>query len=85
MSERQVLASTGSNGTSGMRVLLRDLKTGLYFQEAAQWTAEAQQAQSFKHSAEAMDFARKQRVANAEVVLAFDEPSFSVALPLPRS
>ncbi len=66
-----------------MRVLLRDLRTGLYFREPAEWTAETQQAQNFKHSAEAMDFARREGVENAEVVLDFNESSFSVALPLP--
>jgi len=66
-----------------MRVLLRDARTGLYFQEAEQWTAEAEKAQSFKHSAEAMNAAREQQVLHAEVVLAFDESAFTVALPLP--
>ncbi len=66
-----------------MRVLLRDVRTGLYFREPAHWTAETEKAQSFKHSAEAMDLARQQRVENAEVVLAFEQPPRTITLPLP--
>ena len=66
-----------------MRVLLRNLRTGLYFREPESWTPESDQAQNFKHSAEAMDLARTQHVEQAEVILAFEEPCFTVALPLP--
>jgi hypothetical protein len=66
-----------------MRVLLRDVRTGLYFRQPHGWTAETEQAQSFKHSAEAMNLARKQRVQEAEVILSFEESSYAVALPLP--
>ena len=67
-----------------MRVLLRDLDTGLYFRDSEQWTSETEEAQSFRHSAEAMNHARAQGVQNAEVILAFEESSFAVALPLPK-
>ena len=66
-----------------MRVLLRDARTGLYFQQPEQWTAEAEKAQAFKHSAEAMNTAREHQVLHAEVVLAFDESAYTVALPVP--
>lgn len=66
-----------------MRVLLRDADTGLYFREPRDWTTETKKAQSFKHSAEAMNLARAECVENAEVVLTFEESSYSVALPLP--
>lgn len=66
-----------------MRVLLRDANTGLYFQDPEQWTSEPRKALSFKHSAEAMNAARERQVAHAEVVLAFEESAYTVALPLP--
>ena len=66
-----------------MRVLLRDVRTGLYFRESEDWTAETEKAQSFKHSAEAMNLARKHRLEEAEVVLSFEESKYTVALPLP--
>ena len=68
---------------NSMRVLLRDSATGLYFQEPENWTAESEKAQSFRHSAEAMNLARLKQVRHAEVVLAFEEPGYTVALPLP--
>lgn len=67
-----------------MRILLRDSDTGLYFRQTEQWTTETEQAQNFRHSAEAMDLARSQGVQNAEVILAFEESRYAVALPLPR-
>lgn len=66
-----------------MKVLLRDVSTGLYFRDGEAWTTEPDQAVNFKHSAEAMDHARAHRLAQAEVVLAFEETHHCVALPLP--
>jgi hypothetical protein len=66
-----------------MRVMLRDTRTGLYFKEPAEWTPEAEKAQSFKHSAEAMNLAREHRISDAEVILEFEESRYTVALPLP--
>ncbi len=68
-----------------MRVLLRDSRTGLYFQEPEIWTHEAHKARTFKHSADAMNLARRENLEQAEVVLAFEESAYTVALPLPES
>jgi hypothetical protein len=66
-----------------MRILLRDAVSGLYFCEPDAWTPETEQAQTFRHSAEAMDHARQHGIERGEVILDFDESRFSVALPLP--
>jgi len=66
-----------------MRVLLRDARTGLYFQDPEYWTGLAENARNFRHSAEAMNLAREKQVRQAEVVLAFEESAYTVALPLP--
>jgi hypothetical protein len=66
-----------------MRVLLRDTRTGLFFRGLHDWTAEVEQAFSFRHSAEAMDLAREHAVENAEVLLSFEQTDQTVALPLP--
>ena len=66
-----------------MRVFLRDIRTGLFFRGLQGWTAQAEEALTFKHSAEAMDLAREQCLENAEVVLSFEQPDRTVALPLP--
>ena len=66
-----------------MRVLLRDARTGLYFQEPEQWTGESEKARTFKHSADAMNVARQTHLQQAEVILSFEESAYTVALPLP--
>lgn len=66
-----------------MRVLLRNTKTGLYLSKDEGWTADSNSARTFRHSAEAMDEARKTGLQEVEVLLTFDEPPAAVALPIP--
>lgn len=68
-----------------MRVVLRDTRTGLYLRDRESWTDDIQQAQPFRHSAEAMDKARNGGLTGLEVLLVFEEPQFNVPLPLPGS
>ncbi len=68
-----------------MRVLLRHIKTGLLFREPDQWTADFTQAQNFRHSAEAMDYARDHGLKEVEVLLSFEDPQFNVPLRLPSA
>jgi hypothetical protein len=68
-----------------MRIVLREIQSGLYLQRPGEWTRNLQEARTFKHSAEAMDMARAQGLDGLEVLLAFDDPpgSQEVAFPLP--
>ncbi len=68
-----------------MRIVLREIKTGLYVQQPGEWTRDLRQARTFKHSAEAMDVAREHDLEGLEVLLAFDEPPTGqqVSIPLP--
>ena len=66
-----------------MRVVLRDIQTGLYLRDAGHWTESVEEAQLFRHSAEAMDKARDRGLKGLEVMLLFEEPQYNVALPLP--
>jgi hypothetical protein len=66
-----------------MRIVLRNIKTGLYLKEDEQWTPELPLARCFRHSAEAMDAARQTRHPALEVLLSFEEPPREVVLPLP--
>jgi len=52
-------------------------------QDEDRWTTNPERARAFRHSAEAMDYARKQRLKEVEVLLAFETPRFEVGLPLP--
>ena len=66
-----------------MRVVLRNMRTGLYVQEGGSWTPDVMLAQVFRHSAEAMDTARDGGLKGLEVLLVFEEPQYNVTLPLP--
>jgi len=68
-----------------MRIVLREIQTGLYLQETGKWTRNLQEARTFKHSAEAMDVARKHGLDGLEVLLSFEQPpgqqEYSIPLP----
>ncbi len=56
-----------------MRIVLREIKSGRFLEETGEWTADLQRARTFKHSAEAMDVARQNKLEGWEVLLAFDD------------
>lgn len=67
-----------------MRVLLCNLKTGLYFQSSGAWTADADSAQDFGSSLKAALFALENKLEGAEVYLDFGDHEYNVHLPVQR-
>ncbi len=69
-----------------MRVVLREIKSGLYLRDTREWTPKLEEARTFRHSAEAMDLARKHGLEGLEVLLAFEDPPARqpVSFPLPQ-
>jgi hypothetical protein len=65
-----------------MRSLLRSTVTGLYFESEEQWVADISQAHDFGSSARAIQFAVENRFKDVEVVLAYDDPHYNIAIPL---
>jgi len=65
-----------------MRIVLRNIKTGLYLGPQNEWTPELMAARCFRHSAEAMDVARELGLQDLEVLLSFEQPPQQVILPL---
>ena len=65
-----------------MRTLLRNIKTGSYFQGAENWTNSADDAFDFKLTERAIRFVRDARLntAELELILAFDDPNFNITL-----
>ena len=51
-----------------MRIVLKKVSTGLYYQGAGSWTNNARDALDFGSSAEASQFARENGLADFEVV-----------------
>jgi hypothetical protein len=66
-----------------MRVFLRNTVTGQLLHKAGDWTRDSEKARVFRHSAEAMDWARLLRLKEVEILLAFEQPKYDVTLPLP--
>jgi hypothetical protein len=82
------VAAGGQGGLSraGLHAgFLRHIKSELLFREPDQWTSDYAKAQNFRHSAEAMDYAREHGLREVEILLAFDDPQFNVPLRLPTA
>jgi hypothetical protein len=63
-----------------MRVLLRNVKTGLFFAVPRKWTAKRDNACNFGHTFPAMRFAENNRLRGVEVVLTFGEPEYDLQI-----
>ena len=63
-----------------MRVLLRNWKTGHYFQMPENWSEDRHSATDFEHVATAIDFTVAQKIQDVEVVLAFPDPKLDLKL-----
>ncbi len=67
-----------------MRVLLRDVRTGLYYRAGAKWTAEKTKALDIEQMPRAVTLALESRLEHAEILLCYEDPSFDLTLPLDR-
>ena len=65
-----------------MKVILRDHESGLFLLEDGRWTASRIEAYDFKHSARAVLRALELKLKSVEVLLAFEEKSLDVYLPV---
>jgi hypothetical protein len=59
-----------------MKVLLQNVETKLFFSVLGGWTDNANLAYHFKHSEQALAFARKNNLSMVQVVLKFDDPQW---------
>lgn len=65
-----------------MRILLRNSKTGLYYQEPGQSTANPQEARVFGHASQAISLAYQMHLPDMEVLLTFEEAAHNIRFPL---
>jgi hypothetical protein len=70
-----------------MKALLQQLETGLYFKDAATWTANLDEAYDFKSSVSARGYCFDRGISNAQIILKFDHAEYDIILPAqyPRS
>ena len=69
-------------GSKNMRTLLRRVSTGLYFQEADQWTTDPQRACNFKTIDHALEFIRKWKLRGVELAFSFNNSKNVRAVPV---
>jgi hypothetical protein len=67
-----------------MKVHLRDARTRQYFHDAGEWTPDVLEAFDFKHTYAAMAAAGTLGLPALEIVLAFDDPLYDIAVPVGR-
>ncbi len=65
-----------------MRILLRNSKTGLFYQDPDQVTENPQEAQVFEHTAQAISLVYEMKLRDMEVLLAFEDAAHNIRLPL---
>lgn len=65
-----------------MRTLLRNARTGAYFQGLADWTPNPREAFDFKMPERAIRFVRDAKLKKVEVVFAFDDPRYNIPIPV---
>ncbi len=67
-----------------MRTLLRQASTGLYFEGPDKWTHNPGHAHNFKMIDRALDFVRRWKLRDLELVFAFDDVEEVTTVPIDK-
>ncbi len=67
-----------------MRTLLRQASTGLYFGGPDTWTLNPAQAHNFKMIDRALEFVRRWKLRDLELVFAFDDVDEVTSVPVDK-
>jgi hypothetical protein len=65
-----------------MRVLIRHIGTGMFYQAERSWTVAPAAAWDFKASANALQLVTELKLTEVEILLWFDDPRYNLSLPL---
>jgi hypothetical protein len=65
-----------------MKILLRDIQTGLFYAGPNEWTTGQDEAQDFKTPDVALDLVDESHLQTVEIVVHFDEAAFDVPLTI---
>ena len=60
---------------TGMRTILKDLKTGLLFRNMDEWTSRIEEAASFKDTLSALKFCQRNNLSDVAVFAAHPDPA----------
>jgi hypothetical protein len=67
-----------------MRVLLQNVKSGLYFTPGGSWSDKAEDAQEFPNSLGAIHFCNANNLKEVQVLLKFKQHRYDIVLPVLR-
>jgi len=67
-----------------MKVLLRNVRTGLFYVDEHQWTGQHEQAHDFENPDLALNAVDTASLAGVEVVCHFEDPLFDLPLTIHR-
>src|SRR4030095_1811015 len=65
-----------------MKVLLRNVETGLYYEEASKWTPDQTAAFDFEKTTRVVELVFAEHFENVEMLLMNDDPQFDLILPI---
>ena len=72
------------NSNEFMKVLLRNILNGWYYQGPSKWSPRQQEALDLAQLSWAVEMVFKERLENVEIVLCYDDPQYNVVLPVER-
>ncbi len=72
------------NSNEFVKVLLRNILNGWYYQGPTQWSPRQQEALDLAQLSWAVEVVFKEHLENVEIVLSYDDPRYNVVLPVER-
>ena len=66
-----------------MKILLQHVRTQLYLRSLGNWTVNHHEAHDFRHSQQAIDFARENGLTGVQIAVKFSDSHFDEVFPIP--
>jgi hypothetical protein len=63
-----------------LRILLQDRISKLFLKNDNEWTSKIEDAREFQQVVDAADYVHAQNMANADVLMRFDDPKYDVRI-----
>jgi len=63
-------------------VLLRNIETGMYYEDASKWTSDQAAAFDFKRTTRVVELVFSARLENVEMLLTSEHPQFDLIVPI---
>jgi hypothetical protein len=72
------------NSNEFVKVLLRNILNGWYYQGPSKWSPRQQEALDLAQLSWAVEMVFREHLENVEIVLCYDDPRYNVVLPVER-